>query len=300
MKRSIFVITLALACALASPAFAMDFILGAKGGYFTWLPYVKQIEGGGLADVDKGQGALYGPVLSVMFTPDLSLSVAALFGTQSTHWYSPNQIMSWETGNSAYVSGNYFMDADRIDIDSALSYRVSEGFKIFAGYKYQMIKVKYKAAERRSEIPPGSYDAYTESEVNIDTPAQGPALGLGFTLPLGQSFFFTANISALYMAGYFDMYENKAKVYDVSGSPGDINTVTYENRGSMKLDMKEYGFNFEPSVGARVGDTGVIMTVGIRVQYMRLNIDNAPHLTTKSDWVNDTLYGLFVSVLYSF
>jgi hypothetical protein len=299
MKRGIFIIALALICALASPVFAMDYIIGAKGGYFTWIPYVKQIEGGGLDAIDKGEGALYGPVASIMFTPDLSLSVAALFGTQSTHWYAPNKVMSWESGGSAYLSGNYFMDADRIDIDSALSYRVSESFKVFAGYKYQMITVKYKAAERRSGIS-SSEETYTESGVNIDTPAQGPALGLGYSLPLGQSFFFTANLSALYMIGKFDMHENKAKVYDVSGSPGDINTFTYDNRDGVKLDSKQYGFNFEPSLGARIGDTGVIATVGIRVQYMRLNIENDTHLTTKSDWVNDTLYGLFVSVLYSF
>ena len=40
-----------------------------------------------------------------------------------------------------YQTGSFTLDIDRIDIDSALSYRLTENFKVFAGYKYQDYEV---------------------------------------------------------------------------------------------------------------------------------------------------------------
>ncbi|TAL39841.1 MAG: hypothetical protein EPN93_00445 [Spirochaetes bacterium] len=298
MKRGIFIITLALLCALASPVFAMDYIIGAKGGYFTWVPYVKEIKGSGMSAIDKGDGVLYGPVLSLMPTQDISISVAALFGKQSTYWYSPTSIIDNGPGNQAYSSGTYYMTANRIDIDSAISYRVSESFKIFAGFKYQTIEVIFRASERRSGVTPATTEEYSENYAKIEAPAQGPALGFGYTLPLGQSFFMTANLSGLYMWGKFDMIKNYGDTYNVMG--GTINTVTRNDHGTMTLDTTQMGFNFEPAVGARIGDSGVIATVGVRVQYMWLDLEYNQNVDTSKKWVNDVLYGLFVSVLYSF
>jgi hypothetical protein len=84
MKR-ITIISMAFLILFASvPLFALEFIVGAKAGYYVWQPYLKEIEG--FEDVDRGDGVLYGPILSLLITENLSFSIAALTGKQSKHW----------------------------------------------------------------------------------------------------------------------------------------------------------------------------------------------------------------------
>jgi len=84
MKRTVVTILAALVVFTLSPVFALDFMVGAKSGYYVWVPYFRDMKGSGIEDIDSGSGVLYGPVVSVLITPDLSLSVAGLFGSQFT------------------------------------------------------------------------------------------------------------------------------------------------------------------------------------------------------------------------
>jgi hypothetical protein len=69
MKRIILIIVLLMACLVLSPASAIDFIVGAKSGYYVWVPYFKDMKGSGIEDMDQGSGVLYGPVFSVLIPP---------------------------------------------------------------------------------------------------------------------------------------------------------------------------------------------------------------------------------------
>ena len=67
MKRLALAVLLIMICSAYSPAFAVDFILGAKAGYYVWGPYFRDMTMSGIEDIDSGSGVLYGPVISVLF-----------------------------------------------------------------------------------------------------------------------------------------------------------------------------------------------------------------------------------------
>ena len=117
----------------------MDFTLGAKSGYYVWRPWLMDMDKVMWEGVQPGSGILYGPVLSLVITPDVSVSVAGLFGTQSTAW-SDNNNQKWFGPSEVLASGLYSAEMDRMDIDGAVSVRMTDNLKLFAGYKYQMIE----------------------------------------------------------------------------------------------------------------------------------------------------------------
>ena len=85
MKTKKILISALLIVIFSIPASAMNFIVGAKGGYSVWQPYFKDV-GGFFENIETGTGVLYGPVLSAIITEDLSFSLAGLTGEQSTQW----------------------------------------------------------------------------------------------------------------------------------------------------------------------------------------------------------------------
>jgi hypothetical protein len=271
----------------AGRASAMDYILGAKGGYFIWDPYLKEI-GSNFKDMKNGDGVLYGPVASVMFTQDLSFSLSGLFGKQSTHWMSVN---SKEEGSSEPKTSNNSFDIKRYDIDSALSYKLSDHFKIFAGYKYQYQKVEVRSVKYSISNSTSNPTTIMIEKTNVKVPYNGgPALGLGVSAPLGQRFFFASNISALYMWGKFHMDGNGWE-YNISGGtwsshPQKVNTT-----------VKMRGINFEPTIGGSMGDGLPIFTLGIRFQWTQVHIEEKGGMHLEKNWANDYLYGVFVSVI---
>jgi hypothetical protein len=294
MKKIVITIVLLMACSMLSPAAAMDFIVGAKSGYYVWVPYFTDMKGGGIEDIDQGSGVLYGPVFSILITPDISFSLAGLTGLQSTYWNSNDEMKDWQDKPSR-VNGTYYVNIRRTDIDSALSYRLSENFKVFLGYKYQQIETKLRATVRAEVLATGVQTLY-EGKVDIELPSHGPALGVGYSLSLGDGYFVASNLSLLYMWSEFDAKENRWDVYQPD-------TVTYFNffDGNYPLpsyDTEQVGINFEPSIGVKAGERA-IYTLGFRFQWIRTRfVDDAPF--APSGWMNDYIYGAFVSVLFIF
>jgi len=54
---------------------AMDYLIGLKGGYFVWDPYLTRVGHPQFEEMENGSGVLYGPVCSLLFSPDISFSV---------------------------------------------------------------------------------------------------------------------------------------------------------------------------------------------------------------------------------
>ncbi len=285
----IFLLMPGLISGMTSSASAVDFIAGARGGYFVWHPYLQEI-GEQFKDMKKGDGVLYGPVFSAMFTHDLSFSVSGLFGQQSADWLSEN---FYQSDPDKLKTGNYSFKVIRADIDSALNYRLTDNFKLFGGYKYQYLKIQHKAVlyERESD---NTINASVEKN-EIKMPYNGPAIGLGFSTFFGEKFFITSNLSLLYMWGKMDMYSSGYS-YD-SGNPmpkpigGDVKGLKIQTRG----------INLEPSIGASLGEGLPIVTLGLRFQWTQVHFVNPPQeMEIKKDWANDYLYGIFITVLYPF
>ena len=106
MNRKKLLIAAVMVFVISAPAFTMNFIVGAKSGYYVWEPYIKDIGASGFAQIDQGAGMLYGPVISAMFTGDLSLSLAVLTGEQSTQWN-----VKFEPWEGEYLAGTYYFES---------------------------------------------------------------------------------------------------------------------------------------------------------------------------------------------
>ncbi len=289
MKLKKVTVAIALVYLLSMPVFAVDFIIGAKAGYYGWEPFLKEIDASGFSEIDVGVGALYGPVLSLLFTPDISLSLAALTGVQSTHWKA-----NYEPWEGEYLAGTYFFESRRTDVDTVLSYRLMQNLKAFLGYKYQYIDSELNYTEIRTDA------AREISEIIIsngeaETMSHGPALGLGYSLPFGKGFFVAANLSGLYMAGEFKLKEKYSYGY-YSG----FNDYNIRLTDSKTIDIAQYGVNFEPAIGFSTGESGFIYTLGLRYQWLRTDFKDDFAPGEPLDDANDYLYGVFVSVLYTF
>ncbi len=274
-----------------SPLYAMDYILGVKGGYFFWEPSLKKSEINGFSQMDKGSGALYGPVFSVIFTPEISLSLSGLMGEQGTSWQTSRELNS----QGKYVSGDFSFNSKRYDLDGALSYRLGESFKVFAGYKYMYLKSRMQYTEFRVDSN-GKLE-----EVNIDDgefkqPSHGPALGLGISIPLSKGYFFAVNLSGLYMKGKLEIQNKEYGGYESSNFTTP--KVSDKDR-NLKFDTEIWGGNLEPSVGVNMGEGMPIVTLGVRYQWLRIKYkSNTTQDALPSKAMNDKVYGVFVGVMY--
>jgi len=274
-----------------SPASATEYLLGLRGGYFVWDPWLKDLHPQ-FDQMGKGTGSLYGPVASVLLTDDLSISVSGLFGNQRGGDLSEG-IYREEDGTTQDLKFSF--DIFRMDIDGVINYRLGDNFKIFAGYKYWYMKTDYNAIEYRYDAANTLVHVYRD-DMTITQPFNGPAAGLGFSLPIGaKGYFVAANVSGLYLWGKFK-YDSKPRV-SIEGPLWAYNT---EDAGEAETDMKMYGVNIEPTIGVNPGEGYPIFTVGVRYQYNKLKIVDAPPelQDMNQDWMTDKIYGMFVGVLY--
>jgi hypothetical protein len=293
MKKLLTVLAMIFAITAGSftTASATDFLIGAKGGYFVWDPYLKRSGSSMFDSMENGNGQLYGPVFSLLFTSDLSLSVSGLFGQQSANWIETD----FSQGTSSSLkTASYSMDITRVDIDTALSYRLTENFKLIAGYKYQLFDMTIENVSFNRNTSTGvTTGGYEKNEIKM--PFHGPALGLGFSAPVGEKFFFAGNLSALYMWGKFDFNSTE---YYYNTSDGNKHFSTGAGEGMNNVTMRTRGINCEPTVGASIGEGLPIVTLGIRFQWSQTKFINMPTEAGINDkWNNDYQYGLFVSVV---
>lgn len=294
MKKIIIILCAFLMLGIVSTvASAMEYMAGAKAGYYAWQPFYKDLGASGMSDIEWGDGILYGPIVSFIFTPELSLSVAGLMGNQSTHWQS--EFSDFDSSTS--TSGNYHFEVFRIDLDSALSYRISESIRLFAGYKYLHMEVDYKYTELRTAIPNDNLTQVIMEDIQSLVYSHGPAAGLGYSLPLSQHYFISTNVSAVYMWG--TIKSKGTQEYEWS----DFTNPPNQAPGEMpRTAIRQIGLNIEPSIGMSPGKGLPIITLGFR--YQRFWVQFTEN-TTGSDpfpskWLDDTMLGVFMSVVFMF
>ncbi len=259
-------------------------IVGAKGGYFIWRPFLKDISAPGMKGVKDGTGALAGPVFSLSFTDDLSLSVSGLFGAQDARWDKDM------VDGTDLVHRSYSFHEKRYDIDSAINYTITPNFKIFAGYKYQFVDVN-KFKEFSLWYNTTQINSAGISSMRWKSHAHGPALGIGLSYPFNETYFITSNFSVIYF--FNSNYDTKSNYKEIS--MGSITTGS----DSEKLEFLQWGVNVEPAIGAKISES-IIGTVGVRFQWLSMEMkDDKPKMDVeKGDRFNDYLYGIFVSVMY--
>lgn len=124
-------------------------------------------------------------------------------------------------------------------------------------------------------------------------PVNGPAFGLGISAPIGDRYFFAANISALYMWGAMDFDSNETE-YNSGALPGPSYTRNDKIK-NIKVNLR--GMNFEPTIGVSTGEGMPIVTIGIRGQWSQLKMIDGDKVNADEKWCNDYQYGVFVSVV---
>jgi len=143
-------------------ASASDITIGATTWYTAW-DYEDDDEN----DIEYDPAFLYGPVLSLAITPELSMSFVFLYGEFTMK-----------------VENDPAMDLNRYDSDLTLNYRISNYFKLFAGAKYMGFT-----------WDPGTHRAI------------GPGVGVSAVFPVGNDFFLLGYISGMYLKGNEDENE---------------------------------------------------------------------------------------------
>jgi hypothetical protein len=298
MKKTVLALITAVFISLTSAAFSMDYMLGAKAGYFAWQPFYSDMGAdGSLSDVDWGTGVLYGPIISLIFTPELSLSVSGLMGRQSTHWKS--RFSYYESDPGLSISGDYYFDVFRADIDSALIYQLGGNFRIFGGYKYQYMKTTLEFTELRISTSTNVIEDVDMPSVEFRHYCHGPALGIGYSYPITQVFFASLTVSGVYMWGTFNLENEVAYGSDSSSIPAN-QVLKKEPQPFESMPIRQMGVNIEPAVGMSPGPGMPIVTLGVRYQRFRVNFPETTGEPFPNGWFDDTMIGVFVSAVYVF
>ncbi len=168
---------------------------------------------------------------------------------------------------------------------------------MFAWYKLLYLSTDYKYTEVRTLVATGAIDAIDIQDMHVITPFHGPALGIGMSLPLNDRVFVSANMSALYMIGVFDVKKNTR--YSDEAPPFDGFTAV--NDPFEKARMQQYGLNVEPAIGLNPGGGMPIISLGLRFQWLRVRFtETRDYNGGTDDWFDDYLYGMFVSAVYVF
>jgi hypothetical protein len=286
----------------AYPLFAADNVLiGVKAWYASWDPLYVDVGDSfpetGWQHLETGTGMLYGPSLGFSISDRINLSVSFLFGTLRTQYQKEYTAIPSEDIVEYYYYKIGKAEISRQDLDVALSYNVSQTFKVFAGFKYQPAEIKLKSAGTDWQTAfPVTTDVMRLEYHKFKQQTYGPALGVGFSYPLADVVAFTANLSLLYIMGDSEMVLEGITYTDL---PGSVAGSPYENE--FDIDISGMGINFEPALVALLKEK-VIFVLGFRFQYLRLTAESSYFDTIlgskELDDLNDFYYGFYVSVLY--
>ena len=183
MKR---LIVMVMMCIVVLAAVRSANALGVSVGAAAWYAEWQIQEPAGRWDT-MDSTLLYGPVLALRFTQELSLSSAFLYG-EFKHTDG--------SGNPEEI--------ERIDSDSALIYGLGRYFKVFAGFKY----IGYTVGSTRHA-------------------SFGPGLGIGLVAPLRENLFFIANVSGMYLWGKDTGGENSDDIKFIEYAYNSNAALTY-------------------------------------------------------------------------
>lgn len=290
IKKTIF--TLALVFAYTSLSYSFNITAGVKGGYFSWEPYIKEIEEAGMEDIDRGDGYLVGPVVSLGILPDLSVSAVYLFGEQNTAWTTPEKHWT-QDGANIYQSETAYITMERNDLDVVIGYKLMSRLQVFAGYKYQKAEMTINSMSRLYVDVSEENQWISHDERMVEMENNGPAVGAGYTFPFGEWYFASVNLSGLYMTGTFKTYSSGVRYYlNNFGAPDTFSDAPFS------FDVKMAGINFEPSIGVKIAESGAFATLGARYQLLRTRLESTGDEKITEKWMSDKIYGVFLTVMY--
>jgi hypothetical protein len=260
MRKIVFsaICTILLSSFFVSSAVAGTFMIGAKGWYAEWdSAFDKAVadllaESGYTSTVKPGKGFLAGPVIAY----------------QNGNWSFSGAFMLLSSFDNKTEFENLSASSEtkmtRRDIDLALSYSLTDYFKVFAGYKY--ITSKYNV-----DFSNGNdfYDAKMISHI--------PTAGLAFAYQIINKLTAGIQFGLLYVISD----------YKLTPSGSEEEKVDVDNG---------YGINIEPNLSYFLLDC-VMLQFGVRYQIYNVKFTD---LEGWSGSKNDKFLGVTLGAMYVF
>jgi len=171
MRRLYWFLLVIIACtAIPKASQALQVGIGASTWYSAWDFESDNSDN----DPDFDSTLLYGPVLTIGFSPEWSLSGVFLYGT----------FKNSKDGGPSEIS--------RFDSDITINYSLNSYIKLFLGFKYMGYK-------------------FSEGDTDGEHAGYGPGFGITLIVPLAENLYFLGSLSGLYITGH---HENPGSGYD--------------------------------------------------------------------------------------
>ena len=256
-----------------SKLYAVEIAVGPSAWYL-WLdqPYTKNVYDDNYVSKYEPE-IFYGPAISVKFNDDFNLSFIYLYGK-----FPVTEIDDPGNGFANKIKYKFI----RKDSDLALSYRLDDRLRVFAGIKYMSIKDEFNY--------PLQSGFGTGLLFDLEHSGIGPGFGFNFTYPVYKDLLLTANLSRFYLWGK----ETKGfmRFHPSGGSNPPVPT-------SAKADFNDTGFNFSLSFAYYIAPLSTAISFGGRVQYVKTEYkDYDSDFLYKGDTCK--FYGFTATAIYSF
>jgi len=296
-----FIMLLSLPLFSSRTAAAADVSAGATVWYAWWRAAHSQVDTDFGISNDRLQtmsAFMYGPVVSVKFHDDWTLSSRFMIGNFGVKELEGRAYgTNYDTFTTRYRVLKY-------DSDTTLGYSVSRYVRLFAGVK---IMGYQRFLNRRSNIniyPFSVLENYVYITENVFSTTYGPGGGLGLVAPLADGLYASLNVNGLYTVG-----ESRTRLYSyVPNRPvvlgGSDITRYISGEFSTVADVVMWGGNIDAAVSYYILSAQTTVAIGGRFQILKVLARDRRDAVTPSDGSDrdyqDIFGGITVSALYYF
>lgn len=307
MTMRIMLVVAAIMMFFASSVQALEMLAGAKVWYVSWRPYLidvgeKIAPWEGWQYIRGGSGMMYGPSASFFITDRLVFSVSYLYGELGTRYNADFVESNGDPAGTNLLVEYHFSGYARTirhDLDSAISYSLTRNFKVFAGFKYQPLKLKvnkqggfWDLDDTTGARQANQFYYIDKNRMTFTQQNYAPGIGLGYTMAISDKFTLTMNVSFIYLFGTFDINTGDTYYYP----PGTYVTPDINPGSKFSFDSYGFGLNAEPGIVVMLNEK-ILLNLGFRFQYVRISIRNADGLDD-TEGLNDYVYGVYLAALY--
>jgi len=253
---------------------ADTYFLGFKTWFTTWdssvLDWFEKdlaagfIENGLVLDASKGDGTGYlaGPVLGYQKegSPWSFSSAFMIFSDFSQDWEGTASSMDIESD----------LALDRIDVDLAGNYQLSDNFKLFVGYKHQHTKIDFGL----------TYDTMMgtrDFDYTLEADAKMPTAGVAGVTQLGEKVMLSAQFGLLYSIMDLTLTDDAGTSFEIWPRPS-------------------LGFNSEIDLNYHVTEE-IVIQAGYRYQIFQLEA-RSPERWEIVTVSNDITEGFVMSIVW--
>lgn len=253
---------------------AADFSAGIYSYYVWWNPAWRSY----YQSTENDPMLIWGPVFTMTFFEKLSFSILGLQNKTNM----ANCSYTYEGSGSA---GTYRVDSkttiNRNELDLSVGYKIPSALNVLIGYKFMFCNMGDGSTD--VSVSPSPYHMETLDEKAARGSTSGGAAGLSYTIPLPDSFSFTAGTVFLYL-------KSKIQIVTFREDPGNM-----IGRDQIEYNYTGYGNNTTLTLTYFIPAISTSFSLGGRFQALKYKADgDAPSLA------NDYFYGITLAAKYHF